>query len=402
MGWVIVRETLQSQYLVTQPKRQLVWLTTNFSERSTYSPPDGWSLVDAVVHPSGEVSAVVINLEFDRSNFFQIKILRFETDGSMMELPLESLPLVGSPIRFFPASLDRIRLAAFREDVYVVSRGQYNEVVASRVGLFNDQLQVKWQTLVEPDAYAGSIGIIGGGYDNFRQGDRYFYVYADVDELGNLYVAVPSHEDLLVSHDAYFQENLMAETNPGAFDWGVAVLTRVSASGERQYARLAGRLLNKRLINMRVGNGKIYLSGRVKTGTGPGDWDAWILVSDATTGITLFDKGIHVEAGDMFWDAKPMNNGTIVAVGTKAYVQNPSGLSVSDSRLALALLLDSQGNILSELDLPQGPAQRGSEAVCFEVLNHKQVIIAGVHDAPGTHAPVYCDGFITIQDIIEE
>jgi hypothetical protein len=405
-GWLSVQETLQPQYLITQPKRELVWLSTDFHELSRYTPPSDWSLIDAVIHPSGEVSAALINLDLTlddtRSHLLEIKILRIKLDGSTTEVLLHPLPVEGDRTRFFPASLDRIRLEAFNEDVYVVARWEYNEVEAFRLGFSKDKFVIKWQTQVEPDAYAGSIGIIGGGYDNFHQGDRYFFVYSGIDSQGNLYVAVPSHEDVLTSHDLKFNENLSAEADPATYDWGVAILTKVSPNGERKYSSLHGRLTNKRLINLRVGEGSVYFIGRVKTGSEPASWDAWLLTADASTGNMKHESQIDIEAGDMFWDVSPMPNGGALAVGTKGYVQNPAGLSVSDVRQAAALVIDGKGKVTSEITVPQGPSERGSEVMFTRLIGKGNVLFAGVHNAPGTHAEIYCDGFIAVQDFVIE
>jgi hypothetical protein len=398
-GWLCLQETLQPQYLVTQPKRELIWRSTDFHELKSYTPPEGWSLIDAVVHPSGEVSAAVINLDIKRSHLLEIKVLRFKTDGAAIELQLQPLPVDGERTRFYPASLDRIRLEAYKEDVYVVARWEYNEVEAFRLGFTNNNLVVKWQTQVEPDAYAGSIGIIGGGFDNFHQGDRYFFVYSGVDSQGNLYVAVPSHEDVLFNHDAKFNENLMAEADPGSYDWGVAILTKLSQNGERKYSRLEGHGNNKRLINLRVGEGSVYFIGRVKTGSEPDSWDSWLLTANAPTGNFKYESQIDIDAGDMFWDAHPLPDGGAFAAGTKAYIQNPGGLSVSDARQATAVIIDAQGNMTKEIELPQGPPERGSEAMFVRLIG-ANVLVAGVHNAPGTHAEVYCDGFIELQSLV--
>ncbi len=398
-GWVSLQETPQLQYLVTQPKRQLVWRDPDFKEVARYLPPDGWSLIDMAVHPSGEVSAAIIQLDIKRNPFFDIRVVRMRTGQTLAEKALEQLPGSGDRTKYFPASLDRLQIESFGEDAYLVVRWDYNQVEAYRLGFADNRYSMRWQKLVEPDAYAGSIGIIGGGYDNFRQGDRYFFVYTGVDEQGNLFVGVPSHEELLANHDALHNEQLSLNANPGAFDWGVAIVTKISPSGQRTYSKLLGTAPQKRLINFRVRNGTIFLTGRIKTGMAPDNWDAWVLAVEASSGETRYEQLLHVEQGDMFWDIDPLAGGGAVAVGTKAYVQNPAGLSVSDQRLALAVQLDAQGAITHQMELPQGPPERGSEARFVKVLNGRQVLVAGAHNAPGTHAPVFADGFMVLRNL---
>ncbi|MEI9920828.1 MAG: hypothetical protein WDO14_18850 [Bacteroidota bacterium] len=398
-GWVAIKETLQPQFSITQPIREISWMNSDFTQTSNFKPDDGWSLIDAVVHPSGQVTAVVVQLDMrgGADHVWHMKALRFKTDGSMVESELSPLPITNDPIPFFPLSYDRVKLVAFGENVYVVARWKYNYIEASRLIFINNQLTVDWQKVVEPDHYVGLIGIIGGGFDNFHQGDRYCFVYADVDSKGDLYVAAPSTEELLINHDSYFSEDLTASADPATYDYGVAVLTKFSSEGERLWAKLEGHASNTRLLGMRVGNNSVYFIGRQKTGTEANSWDAWVYAADAPAGSKLYESTIDVQDGDMFWDLQPLQDGGAIAVGSTGYTQNPSGLSVSDARKALAVVLDAQGKMTGAVELPQGPVERGSEAMFTKVLGDGSIVVSGVHNAPGTHAPVYCDGFIAVR-----
>jgi hypothetical protein len=417
-GWVALKETLEPQWYITEPKRKISWLTNDFHEISSYEPEKiledvadgefrkkyGRCLADMVVHPSGEVTAVSTNVDLTPGGIdyvWDIRVHRFKTDGSMVELLLTQLPVTIPQIPAFPLSLDRAKLIAFGEDVYVVARWKHNIIEAHRLSFSNNEFKVEWQKLVEPGHYVGMIGIIGGGYDNFHQGDRYCYVYAGVDGVGNLYVGAPSSSDLLLNHDPWFGENLMSQANDADYDYGAAVLTKFSATGDRIYSKLEGMSRQKRLLNMRVDDSGVYFIGRVKTGTQPNSWDAWVLKSDLATGSTIFESTVDVRDGDMFWDIGTVDGGSSIAVGTTDYIQNPAGLSVSDARKAAAIVLDAQGKKVREIELPQGPAERGSEAMFVSVLRNGSVLFAGAHNAPGTHAAVYSDGFIAVRDVVE-
>ncbi|MEJ0032886.1 MAG: hypothetical protein WDO15_22090 [Bacteroidota bacterium] len=61
-------------------------------------------------------------------------------------------------------------------NVYVVARWKYNIIEAYQLAFINNQFAVEWQKVVEPGHFVGLIGIIGGGFDNFHQGDRYCFV----------------------------------------------------------------------------------------------------------------------------------------------------------------------------------------------------------------------------------
>jgi hypothetical protein len=399
-GWMTIQETLQQQYLFTVPQREISWLNADFSETRKYTSPEGWALIDAIVHPSGQTSAVSVHLDFTESYALRIRLSRFKADGSEIQFELDRLLLPPGPHDFvFPGSMDRVRLVAFGEDVYVVARWADNEVQAYRLSFDGSTFHTRWVQWVEPTAFIGSLGIIGGGFDNFHQGDNSFFVYPGIDSKGNLYVVIPSTEDVLTNHDAYFHETLMASANPESYDFGLAIVTKFSPEGNRLFATLAGSPSRyKRLLNMRVSDGGIHMVGRIKTGTEANSWDAWILTVDPENGSIKYESNIDIADGDMLWDINPLSDGSALAVGTTGYTQNPSGLSVSDTRSAAAFLLDNQGKIVKQIPLPQGPSERGSEAMSVNLIGQGKAVFSGVHNAPGTHATVYADGFIAIRN----
>ena len=65
----------------------------------------------------------------------------------------------------------------------------------------------------------------------------------------------------------------------------------------------------------------------------------------------------------MFWDLAPLGDGSLVGVGSTNYTQNPSGLSVSDARDNLAVIVGLDGVVQKRLFSPAGPAGRGND-VC--------------------------------------
>ena len=100
----------------------------------------------------------------------------------------------------------------------------------------------------------------------------------------------------------------------------------------------------------------------------------------------------------MFWDVAALGDGRLVAIGFTNYTQNPSGLSVSDARDSLALLLDPLANLEKRIVLPAGPAGRGNEAMSVGVDDRGRVAISGIQNAPGTHAPVYSDAILVVRE----
>ena len=400
--WLLLFEALQPQLLITSPIRSAGLLGAGPEIVRTYGAPEGWILIDTVAHPSGDVSLLSLRVDPTADYPLRAMISRFGPGGAVAELELLRLPPPSGtePPPTFLASLDRAWIVAHGEDLFAAVRWANNSVQAYRLAFDGRAFDQRWATWVEPPAPLLFLGIIGGGFDNFHQGDSAFFVHADVDGEENLYVGVASTAEVLPNHDAFFDENLMAQADPASFDFGTAIVTRITAQGTRSFARLMGTPgRSKRLLNMRVADDSVLLLGRVKTGDQPGSWDGWILSSQAATGQVRYERNVDVQNGDMFWDAAALDGGRLLAVGSTNYTQNPSGLSVSDTRDSLALVLDSSDNVEKRIALPAGPSGRGNEAMSVTAGDGVQVAISGVQNAPGTHAAVFSDAFLVVPDL---
>ena len=397
--WIVLAETLQPQLLVTTPKRKLVWLDAGLEITREYLPPEGRFLIDFAVHRSG--AATALEIEPAPGNDLFLKpirawLTRFLPDGTTVSTELASgIPDTGEMPRIL-FSLDRGRIAASGEAVQVAMRWSDNSVRAHRLEFHDGTFQPTWTTLIEPPADLLAIGIIGGGFDNFHQGDRTAFVYLDVDSTGAAYVVVPSTPEVLPSHDALFGEHLLDGADPTHFDYGVSIITRLSPDGARSYAVLSGLGTNRRLLNVRATARTLWLTGRIRTGSDPTSWDGWIQSLDASTGHALAEHGVDVQGGDMFWDLAPLDEGSVVSVGSTNYSQNPGGLSVSDARDDLAVVIGPQGEVRARVSLPAGPAGRGDEVTSLRIVDGWGMF-AGVKNAPGTHAEVFSDAFLSLR-----
>jgi hypothetical protein len=398
-GWIALVETLQTQLLVTMPKRKLVWLDADLAVSREYSPPEGRFLIDFTAHPSGAATALEIEPAPGNDLFLRpihARLTRFLLDGTTASAELDSgIPDTGEQPRIL-FSLDRGRLAASGEDVQVAMRWSDNSVRAHRLEFRAGTFRPIWNTVVEPPADLLSIGIIGGGFDNFHQGDASAFVYLDVDASGAAYVVVPSTADVLPAHDAFFGEHLLDGADPAHFDFGVAIVTRLAPDGARSYAVLSGVGTNRRLLAVRAGARTLWLTGRIRTGSDPGSWDGWIQSFDTSAGQAIAEIEVDVQAGDMFWDLAPLGDGSVVAVGSTGYTQNPTGLSVSDARDALAIIVGPDGDVRRRVSLPAGPAGRGNEVTSVRIVDGR-AMFAGVKNAPGTHAEVFSDAFLSLR-----
>ena len=398
-GWIVLVETLQTQLLVTMPKRKLVWLDAELAVSREYLPPEGRFLIDFAAHPSGAATALEIEPAPGNDLFLRpihAWLTRFLPDRTTVSAELDSgIPDTGDrpPILF---SLDRGRIAASGEDVQGAMRWSDNSVRAHRLEFRDGTFRPVWTTVVEPPANLLSLGIIGGGFDNFHQGDATAFVYLDVDSSGVAYVVVPSTADVLPAHDAFFGEHLLDGADPAHFDFGVAIVTRLAPDGARSDAVLSGLGTNRRLLAVRASARMLWLTGRTRTGSGPGSWDGWIQSFDTSTGQAIADVGIDIQAGDMFWDLAPLDDGSVIAVGSTNYTQNPSGLSVSDARDDLAVIVGPGGDVRRRVSLPAGPTGRGNEVTSVRIVAG-WAMFAGVKNAPGTHAAVFSDAFLSLR-----
>jgi hypothetical protein len=402
-GWIVLLETLQQQFLVTMPRRKLVWLDAELRVLREYVPPEGRSLIDFSVHPSGAATIVEIEPAPGTDLFLKpIKawLTRFLADGTEVTSPLDSgIPDTGATPPFL-FSLDRARIAPSGEDDLVVVRWSDNSVRAHRLEFREGAFHPSWTTVVEPPAQLFVTEIIGGGFDNFHQGDRNAFVYLDVDATGAASVVVPSTPEVLTAHDAFFDEHLLAGADGPHFDYGVAIVTRLAPDGSRTYAVLSGLgNNNKRLLSIRATAQTLYLTGRVRVGGNPSDWDAWLQVFETSTGHALAERFIDVQGGDMFWDLAVLGDGSLLGVGSTNYTQNPSGLSVSDARDDLVVTVGPDGAVRSRLTLPPGPPGRGNEVTSVRVLDGRWAMFAGLKNAPGTHAAVFSDAFLSLRPL---
>jgi hypothetical protein len=396
--WLLLFEKLQPEFLITMPMRSAGLLGAGSKILAKYDAAEGWTLIDAVAHPSGDVSLLSLRVDPAAPYPMTAMVSRFGAGGTHTELQLVRLPPPAGPepAPAFISSLDRARIIAHGEELFAVVRWANNAVQAYRLALSGQSLEQRWATWVEPPAPLFPVGIIGGGFDNFHQGDSVSLVHADLDGAANLSVAVGSTQEVLTNHDAFFGEDLLSKADPASFDFGAAVVTRITAQGVRSFATLLGTPgRNKQLINLRTAGDAVILVGRMKTGDQPGSWDAWMLSSQAATGQVNFERTIDVQSGDMFWDVAALNGGRLLAVGSTNYTQNPSGLSVSDARDALALVLDGAGKVEKRIALPAGPPGRGNEAMAVSAGD--EVAICGVENAPGTHAAVFSDAFLVVR-----
>src|SRR6267142_4894454 len=163
--WLLLFETLQPQLLVTSPIRSAGLLGAGPEIVRTYGAPEGWILIDAVAHPSGDVSLLSLRVDSTADYPLRARISRIGTGGAVADLELLRLPPPSGtePAPTFLASLDRARIVAHGEDLFAAVRWANNAVQAYRLAFAVGSWVQKWAAWVEPPAPLLLVGIIGGG-----------------------------------------------------------------------------------------------------------------------------------------------------------------------------------------------------------------------------------------------
>jgi hypothetical protein len=390
--WLVIQEPTQSIQLDSgHPRRSLLWLDAAGQVVHSFSHPEGYALLDACTHPSGEVSVLLASaagytlLRLDTSHAVRASQLLVD-DQIDTDLPLLHPDAPRGPIG--PHTHDTGRIAAFGESVVLAARNRRFSVVAYRYAWQpeSETFERNWRVLVEPAVELWPVGLTGGTYDTFRQVESQFSVHLAVDPQGLAYVGInhPRFADgtLEELHQALFGESFA--NDPDFLD---AYVTRISASGVRLGTSLVSTPQDDSLYGLRADATGAFALGRNETwneqGTGH---DALIARIDRETGAVGV-RILDVQRGDIAFDAVGLEDGRVVVVGASNYDQNPHGASISETCDAFAQVLSAVGSEpldLGEPGLPNGP--RHSEARVIFRTPAGALWIGGMLDGPGTHS----------------
>ncbi len=383
------------------PQRTLAILQSEGHTLHPYMPPAGWSVVDFVVHPSGDVSTVLTTSK-------EVRIVRLDRNGSVRSDQSFLDPAAASDPFFDYAGgvrdndalqpvlmHDAARLAPLNESLAVVLRTGRNAIVAYRLDPdVNGVYQPAWRTLIEPGSSILGIGITSGSFDVFGQLENHVRIYLDVDQAGTLAVGVvdlPFFNFTFRAHAEHFGEPIAASVG--------VLLTRVaSADGRRLGSTAIDTHQSAELHAVRATPRGFVLVGRVLSevrsdGTG---WNAFtaLVGQDGTPGPYSV---IDVDRGDVLFDIAALPSGRYLALGTTGYVQNPTGASISEAAQPLLALLNADGTLVQNLGFPGG-ARHNQLSTVASLNGHW--LLGGMVNGPGTHSGdaqpelIVADGFL--------
>jgi hypothetical protein len=371
------------------PDRTLVFVQNDGHTARPYMPPEGWSVVDFAVHPSGDVSVALTTAT-------EVRIVRLDPAGSIRS-DLLFLDPAATTDPFFnyagglkndnslqPALMhDAARLAPLGEGLAVVLRTGRNAIVAYRLDPdANGAYQRSWRTLVEPGSSILLVGITSGSFDVFGQLQNHLRIYVDADARapGTLAVGAvnaPLQNYTFRAHAEYFNEPIAASTG--------VLLTRVgTADGRRLGSTVIDTHDRAELHGLRTTPGGFLLVGRVLSEVRPdgSGWNAFAATVGQNGAPGPYNV-IDVDRGDVLFDAAALPDGRFLALGSTGYTQNPSGESISETAQPLLVLLGSDGSLVQNLGYTGGARQ--NQLTTIVPLNGAW-LLGGMIDGPGTHS----------------
>ncbi len=207
-------------------------------------------------------------------------------------------------------------------------------------------------------------------------------MHVALDAAGRAYVAVqhPHTGDnaLLRAHEKTFGEKLVGDA-----DGLDLYVTRLDVNGQRLGTSVVGTAEEDGLYGLRATEDAAIVTGRTEhwneAGTG---FDALYARVDGATGSVEVHE-LDVEAGDLAFDAVPLDDGAWLVAGVSGYTQNPNGASISETSRAFARVVSAQGES-TPLVTPNG--KRHNEARVLLQRSDGVWSVAGMVDGPGTHS----------------
>jgi hypothetical protein len=397
-GTTVMEERLQPLTHAGGPDRSLEIFDASGALTGRFTPPPDFALIDFAQHPAGEITLALATAK-------SVTLVRLSRSGTA----LDQMPVIdpqAATDRFYDEggvrddnsllpvlTRDAVALAPLGEGVVMALRTGRNATVAYRydhAGVFTKS----WRTLVEPGLTVLGIGITSGTFDTFAALENHMHVALDVDDAGNIAIAVGSNAfaaRLFAAHADYFSQPTTAVDG--------AIVTRLAPDGRRLGATIVDTVQPSELHGLRLAGDDIAIVGRVFTQRRDdgGGWDAFAAHVSRASGNLAGYRAIDVDRGDILFDIAALGDGRYLAVGAAGYTQNPDGASVSEQASALAVVLDADGAVRTRIAIPAAPRNNQARSI---VSSGSRWMAGGQSNGPGTHsgdgapAAISADGFV--------
>jgi len=354
-----------------------------------WNAPDGLFIEDAALHPSGEVSAVLINASYEvwlarLSPQLQQLDLQQLVDPDIVHDPFPPSSGLEAPTELTVNALprDSVRTAADAEDAVVVAMTPLDSVILYRLG-FSTRWQAPRRTLVLPVTPHLPFLPIGGTFDTFGAMWSSFRALVDVDEDGNAYVAFWGNSKTLQALATFTGEDLKkVATEPFSQDSDV-LLEKRDRAGSHVWARVVGTENEDEPYALRAAHGEVAVVGRARRV--PGDdntfWDAFLSVS-AADGTLRGTRAYQLNASSIFLAVDGVPGGGWLAGGSEGWAQNPEGLSILSFGSKLLLELPEPAADPVRIPLDAGPRHNEVRSVTADATHRW---FGGHEDGPIMH-----------------
>lgn len=376
-------------------------------EETLLLPPDSDRLTDAVMHPSGDWSAVGVD------EAMRPFLVRGAPDGGVRERRVLDDPDLATDGRasFGDApvtrlevgalSSDGVRLAADGEEIVAVVMSRYNAVLAYRWRWRDGAWERGPRTLVSPAVSLTPFLPIGGSYDNFDAMVAWFLVHVGTDEAGRTYVAHWVNPRRLERHNQVFGTALAPLKDDGdrATRPSDVLLSRVERDGRIGFATVVGAMnVDDEPYGLAVGRDRVAVVGRARRAVGfdNTEWDAVIAIVDGNGApvATRIHDGALSAMGQV---AAFAPDGTLWVGGTEGFAQNPEGFSLFDE--GQPMLLRLRGEALEPMAALL-PSTTGHSELRGLQVDGARLTVGGLERGPLTHAGdgdpslIVGDGFV--------
>jgi hypothetical protein len=365
-------------------------------ERIWPAPTDLY-ITDACLHPSGAVSAVLLDRSAVAGNRdYAVFVARLSPDLSLLGLSqLHDPEIANDPL---PAGLppptdvtanslprDAARLASDGEEAVLAVTTHFEEVVLYRLA-FSSGWQALRRTLAQPVSPKIVLLPTGGSFDTFGAMWSSLRALLDVDEQGNAYVAFSAYGGNIRRHAGFFGVELASIPDDSGFrleSISDVIVASFDRSGKHLWSQVVGTSHEDEPYAVRALRGQVAVVGRSRRFAGDDNtfWDAWV-ASGPADGTPLSSRTLQLDQSSILLavDALP-EQGWLVA-GSDGWAQNPSGLSVFSFGAKLILLIPPDGSDPVRLALPAGPRHNELHSVQADGAH---LWFAGHEDGPVMH-----------------
>jgi len=354
-----------------------------------WDAPAGLFIEDAVLHPSGAVTAVLVDTEFAvwlarLSPSLELLDLARLHDPDIVHDPFPGGVGVDQPTDLTANSLprDSVRTAPDREEAVVVVLTPLNSVLLYRLG-FTSHWEAPRRTLVLPVTPHLPFLPIGGTFDTFGAMWSSFRALLDVDGDGNAYVAFWVTPRMIQAHNTFAGDDLHKISSERFSQDSDVLLEKFDRTGSRLWSRVVGTENEDEPYAVRASQGEVAVVGRSRRV--PGDdntfWDAFFSVS-AADGTLRRSRAFQLEASSILLGVDGVPGGGWLAGGSEGWSQNPGGLSILSFGSKLLIEVSTPEGDPVRVPLTPGPRHNEIRSVLAD-STHRW--FAGHEDGPVMH-----------------